>query len=77
MKSFLPIYVLLIGAILWTGYGYLNQKPGNYLGGWSDRDCRDFNTQQEAQAFYRSAGPGGPHGLDRDNDGIACEWNPR
>ena len=38
-----------------------------------DRDCSDFATQAEAQAFFIAAGPGDPHRLDRDNDGIACE----
>ncbi|WP_432255770.1 excalibur calcium-binding domain-containing protein [Limimaricola sp. AA108-03] len=38
-----------------------------------DRDCSDFSTHREAQEFYEAAGPGDPHGLDRDRDGIACE----
>jgi hypothetical protein len=41
-----------------------------------DMDCSDFSTQREAQAFYESQGPGDPHRLDRDNDGIACETLP-
>ena len=40
-----------------------------------DRDCGDFLSWDEAQAFFVSAG--GPsidsHRLDGDNDGIACE----
>jgi uncharacterized protein YjbI with pentapeptide repeats len=40
----------------------------------ADRDCEDFPTQVEAQAFYEAAG--GPqldlHRLDVDGDGIAC-----
>ena len=39
----------------------------------SDMNCSDFSSWQEAQDFYERAGPGDPHGLDRDNDGIACE----
>ena len=39
----------------------------------ADRDCRDFSTWEEAQAFYEAAGPGDPHRLDGDKDGIACE----
>lgn len=39
-----------------------------------DRDCGDFDTWDEAQAFYVAAG--GPatdkHNLDGNNDGIAC-----
>ena len=39
----------------------------------SDRDCSDFGSWREAQDFFEASGPGDPHGLDRDNDGIACE----
>jgi hypothetical protein len=37
--------------------------------------CRDFETREQAQAFYLPAGgpDGDPHELDRDRDGIACE----
>ncbi len=44
-----------------------------------DRDCPDFETQEEAQEFYIAAGgPGSdPHRLDRDRDGIACEDLPK
>ena len=41
----------------------------------ADRDCGDFGSQEEAQAFYERNGPGDPHRLDRDKDGIACERN--
>ena len=41
-----------------------------------DYDCGDFNTHDEAQRFFERAGPGDPHRLDRDNDGIACETLP-
>ena len=37
-----------------------------------DRDCADFSTQAEAQAFFQSEGSGDPHGLDPDGDGRAC-----
>ena len=43
------------------------------LGDDADKDCRDFSTWQEAQAFFRAAGPGDPHRLDGDKDGVACE----
>jgi len=44
----------------------------------ADRDCPDFATHQEAQAFYeQQGGPGrDPHRLDSDNDGLACEALP-
>jgi len=40
-----------------------------------DRDCSDFITQTEAQAFYEKAGGPGidSHRLDGDGDGVACE----
>ncbi|MBE7553156.1 MAG: thermonuclease family protein [Anaerolineales bacterium] len=43
-----------------------------------DRDCGDFSTHAEAQAFYEAAGGpvSDPHRLDRDSDGIACEDLP-
>ena len=43
-----------------------------------DRNCSDFDTWQEAQDFYEAAGgpESDPHGLDGDNDGIACEGLP-
>lgn len=41
-----------------------------------DMDCTDFSTHSEAQSFFKSAGSGDPHGLDRDGDGIACETLP-
>jgi|SoiMethySBSTD1v2_1073268.scaffolds.fasta_scaffold380828_2 hypothetical protein len=40
-----------------------------------DRDCDDFATQADAQAFY-NRNPADPSDLDRDNDGRACEWLP-
>lgn len=43
---------------------------------FADRDCGDFATQAGAQAFFNNAGPGDPHGLDADGNGIACESNP-
>ena len=43
-----------------------------------DRDCGDFETWEESQAFFAAAG--GPerddHRLDSDNNGIACESLP-
>ncbi|MFG6113688.1 thermonuclease family protein [Halobacillus sp. MO56] len=44
-----------------------------------DRDCGDFDTQAEAQAFFEAAGgPGSdPHRLDgHDGDGVVCESLP-
>jgi hypothetical protein len=41
--------------------------------GGGDRDCSDFETQQQAQQFLL---PGDPHNLDADGNGIACESLP-
>jgi hypothetical protein len=41
-----------------------------------DYDCGDFSTHAEAQRFFESEGPGDPHRLDRDNDGLVCETLP-
>jgi endonuclease YncB( thermonuclease family) len=41
-----------------------------------DRDCSDFSTQAAAQQFFNAAGPGDPHRLDGDDDGVACETLP-
>jgi endonuclease YncB( thermonuclease family) len=47
--------------------------------GAADRDCSDFNTQEQAQSYFESRG-GGPNNnvdrLDSDGDGRACETLP-
>ena len=40
-----------------------------------DRDCDYFRSLGEAQAFFQQAGPGDPHQLDDDGDGLACEFD--
>ena len=40
----------------------------------ADQDCSDFDTQQEAQGIYEQD-TSDPNGLDRDDDGVACENN--
>ena len=52
----------------------IKQSESVYSGG--DKDCSDFATHAQAQAFFEAAGPGDPHRLDRDGDGIACETLP-
>jgi hypothetical protein len=39
-------------------------------------DCTDFRTRAEAQAVFRACGGrrNDVHHLDRDGDGLACEW---
>lgn len=43
-----------------------------------DKDCKDFGTHAQAQAFFESLGGPGvdPHRLDGDGDGRACESLP-
>ena len=41
-----------------------------------DKDCGDFATHTQAQAFYEMCGSSDPHRLDADKDGIACETLP-
>jgi endonuclease YncB( thermonuclease family) len=48
-------------------------RPSSGAASAADRDCSDFATWEEAQAFYKQTGPGDPHRLDGDSDGIACE----
>lgn len=52
------------------------QSGSAYSGG--DKDCSDFSTHAQAQAFFISqGGPGSdPHKLDADHDGSACETLP-
>lgn len=57
-----------------TDSGY----SGPYDPAGPDRDCDDFTTHAEAQAFFEAAGgpTSDPHQLDNDGDGIACENLP-
>lgn len=53
-------------------------RRGQRLGGpaaseFRDRDCGDFASHADAQAFFDQAGPGDPHKLDGDGNGLACE----
>jgi micrococcal nuclease len=50
--------------------------PQNYSTSGGDRDCSDFSSHAQAQAFFEAAGPGDPHRLDGDDDGLACESLP-
>ena len=44
----------------------------------SEINCSDFSSQASAQSYFQAAGgpSNDPHGLDSDNDGIACEHLP-
>jgi micrococcal nuclease len=41
-----------------------------------DHDCSHFVSHAQAQAFFEAHGPGDPHKLDSDGDGLACESLP-
>ena len=45
---------------------------------FEDKNCSDFDTWAEAQAFYESEGgpASDPHRLDGDGDGVACQSLP-
>ena len=59
MRSIIAVAILVLGST--SAFGQ------------RDMDCSDFNSWREAQDFYERSGPGDPHRLDADNDGIACE----
>ena len=67
---------------LWAGAGPLDAVlPQGWMRPlWTigpDTDCRDFDTQRQAQDFLQRTWPEDPHGLDGDGDGVACERLPR
>lgn len=88
MKNFIKenwiwILIVIIISAIWL---YSRDSSDTYLQDndystersfeeYGDRDCSDFSTQREAQLFFlREGGPSNDyHGLDRDNDGVACE----
>ena len=62
-----------VSATLLVAFGSIGTAAFAQSG---DRNCSDFATQAEAQRFYEQNGPGDPHRLDRDDDGVACESLP-
>lgn len=83
------IGIIVGGTVIATGAYFLNQSSDsdtrdtdysttrtNLSTGDVDKDCSDFSTHAEAQAFFESQDSGDPHGLDRDGDKIACETLP-
>ena len=63
MRTFAAALVLAAAAVL----------PMAGVASAQDRNCSDFDTQQEAQDALRA---GDPDNLDDDGDGIACELLP-
>ena len=80
MKKTLIWILLLIGllliGLLWLVFK--NNPSPSKSSVANDRDCSDFSTQKEAQAFFELNGGLGrdPHKLDQDKDGVACETLP-
>jgi hypothetical protein len=68
-------FSLLLIALLMTGC--FSARQGSRSAGSSasqpDMNCSDFDSHSAAQRFYERNQPGDPHGLDGDNDGVACE----
>jgi hypothetical protein len=62
-----------------TGRGGGGGSGGGGGGGSLDKNCSDFSTQAEAQAWFNSHGGSASNdvaGLDADHDGVACESLP-
>jgi hypothetical protein len=74
--SSLAVIALIAGAVVFASFtASAVVAPG--VAQAADRDCSDFNNQRRAQRFFREHNPRrDPHGLDADNDGVACESLP-
>ncbi|MGE7954830.1 excalibur calcium-binding domain-containing protein [Lysinibacillus xylanilyticus] len=78
--------VILVSLILFTVFDNSKSEYENdnkyfenpYSQTSIDHDCSDFDTQRDAQLFFEANGgpSSNPHDLDRDGDGMACDWNP-
>jgi hypothetical protein len=76
LAPLLGFAVLGVGALLYAmPTAEEAGRIDRLLASAGDRDCQDFATRWEAQSFFRRAGPGDPHRLDDDGDGLACEFN--
>ncbi|WP_232830486.1 excalibur calcium-binding domain-containing protein [Oceanicella sp. SM1341] len=64
------------GSAALVGLARYDRPEGRGTGFGRDRDCEDFTSAAEAQAFFLASG--GPdeddHRLDDDGDGYACAW---
>lgn len=70
-KAEIALAMLLAASVL---AGILMLGPPTAVA--ADRDCGDFSSQKQAQAFFDENRPGDPHNLDGDGDGRACEDLP-
>ena len=66
----------LLGTPRWARTG--GGGASGALAPGQDRDCADLPGSAAAQVFFLAAGGPArdPHDLDRDGDGLACEWGP-
>ena len=59
-------------------FSRLNRKWEQEAAGFYDKNCDDFETWDEANAFFVAAGGpnSDPHGLDGDDNGVPCQSLP-
>lgn len=62
-------------ANIWSG-DFVPPWQWRQCGEANDKDCNDFDTQRDAQAFFERRQPGDPHNLDDNGDAEACETLP-
>lgn len=66
--------LLLLSALVVPLLWLVSSGPAH---AFVDKDCSDFDTQQQAQTFFENNNPGSdPHRLDSDGDGRVCETLP-
>lgn len=72
------LLTLFIGVLRSSNYEYGTDYTNPYLPTYIDHNCSDFDTQKDAQLFFEANGSpyDDPHDLDRNGDGMACNWNP-
>ncbi|MTD52866.1 excalibur calcium-binding domain-containing protein [Amycolatopsis pithecellobii] len=71
----MPKISRVFGAVAAVGAISLLGPAPLAFGQSNDRNCSDFQYQEDAQAVL-DADHSDPNGLDRDKDGIACETLP-
>lgn len=70
------IVALLLIALLAPALAFVSSGTAT-AARMTDKDCSDFDTQAQAQAFFNNNDPANdPHRLDDDGDGRACESLP-
>ena len=66
--------LLVMGTWFWQQTPAHAGSVSNVIS-YQDLDCSDFGTRERAQKEIGFI-PRDKYGLDSDNDGVACEWNP-